>query len=101
MRFSDRDLPFMNRTITYVAHIPRIFLKGLVRFYQYVLSPHIPSSCRYTPSCSEYAVEALEKYGALKGTVLVIHRLLRCAPWGRGGYDPPRWYNEKEVAKHP
>ncbi len=91
----------MHRTITYVVRIPRILLKGLVRFYQHVLSPHMLSGCRYTPSCSEYAVEALEKYGALKGMVLAIHRLLRCAPWGQGGYDPPRWYNEKEVAKHP
>ena len=85
----------MPRAIARIVRIPRLLLKGLVRCYQYVVSPHIASSCRYTPSCSEYAVEAFEKYGALKGTVLAAHRLLRCTPWGRGGYDPPRWYGEK------
>ncbi|MEX0821020.1 MAG: membrane protein insertion efficiency factor YidD [Rhodothermales bacterium] len=74
--------------------MPRRILKGCVRAYQYVLSPHLPSSCRYVPSCSEYAVEALEKYGAAKGLTLTVHRLLRCHPWGGHGFDPPRWYGE-------
>lgn len=91
----------MPRATARIVRIPRLLLKGLVRLYQYAVSPHIPSSCRYTPSCSEYALEAFEKYGALKGAVLAAHRLLRCTPWGRGGYDPPRWYGEKKAAERP
>lgn len=78
--------------------LPKRLLIGLVRAYQGVVSPHVPPSCRYTPSCSAYAVEALRKYGAVKGSILTVHRLLRCAPWGGSGYDPPRWYGE-EVRK--
>ena len=74
--------------------LPKRLLVGLVRVYQGVVSPHLPSSCRYTPSCSAYAVQALEKYGAVKVSILTAHRLLRCAPWGGSGYDPPRWYGE-------
>lgn len=74
--------------------IPRVLLMGLVRGYQLILSPHLPSSCRYTPSCSQYAMQALEQYGAVKGTILAVHRVLRCNPWGGHGYDPPRWYGE-------
>lgn len=60
----------------------------LVRFYQYCISPFIPKSCRYEPSCSVYAVEALRKYGPLKGTLLAARRIVRCNPWGGHGYDP-------------
>lgn len=80
--------------LRHIASLPRLFLVGLVRLYQVVLSPHLPSSCRYTPSCSAYAVESLQKYGALKGTILAAHRVLRCNPWGGHGFDPPRWYTE-------
>jgi uncharacterized protein len=64
---------------------PLIFL---VRGYQNVLSPLLPASCRFFPSCSVYAIEALERYGALRGTVLTIRRLARCQPFCTGGYDP-------------
>ena len=74
--------------------LPRRLLVGLVRLYQAVLSPHVPPSCRFTPTCSEYAVKALRRYGAAKGFLLAAGRLLRCAPWGRGGHDPPRWFGE-------
>ena len=60
----------------------------LIRFYQRAISPHFPPACRYTPSCSAYAVEALKKYGALKGTWLAAKRISRCHPWGGSGYDP-------------
>jgi hypothetical protein len=60
----------------------------LIRFYQYAISPFLGRSCRYHPSCSEYAVEAVEKYGALKGSWLAIKRVGRCHPWHPGGYDP-------------
>lgn len=59
-----------------------------VRAYQYLISPYTPSSCRFVPTCSEYAVEALKKYGPFKGTVLAAKRIARCHPWGESGYDP-------------
>ena len=63
-------------------------LIALVRFYQYFISPLTPPSCRYTPTCSQYALEALRKYGLLKGLWLTLKRLARCHPWGGSGYDP-------------
>lgn len=66
----------------------RWFLVFLVRGYQIVLSPVLPASCRFFPSCSAYAIEALERHGALKGTALTIRRLARCQPFCTGGYDP-------------
>lgn len=59
-----------------------------IRFYQKYVSPLTPPSCRFTPTCSQYAVEALQKHGALKGTYLAVRRILRCHPWGGSGYDP-------------
>ncbi|MDR2684932.1 MAG: membrane protein insertion efficiency factor YidD [Prevotellaceae bacterium] len=58
-----------------------------VRFYQTAISPLFPPACRYTPTCSQYAAEAIEKYG-LKGVWLAIKRICRCHPWGSSGYDP-------------
>jgi putative membrane protein insertion efficiency factor len=63
-------------------------LIGLVRFYQIALSPFFPRACRYEPSCSHYAVEALRKHGPLKGSWLAARRISRCHPWGGSGYDP-------------
>ena len=60
----------------------------LVRCYQVVISPHFPGCCRFTPTCSQYALEALRKYGPFKGGWLTVRRLLRCHPWGGSGYDP-------------
>ena len=59
-----------------------------VRAYQVGLGPLLPASCRYYPSCSAYAIEALEKHGALRGSVLSIRRILRCHPFHAGGFDP-------------
>ena len=59
-----------------------------IRFYKRFISPALPSRCRYHPSCSGYAVEAVETYGILRGAVLASWRLLRCNPWSLGGYDP-------------
>lgn len=64
-----------------------VFL-GLIRFYQVAISPMTQSSCRYTPTCSHYAMEAIRKYGPFKGGWLAIKRLARCHPWGGHGYDP-------------
>jgi hypothetical protein len=60
----------------------------LVRGYQVAISPILPASCRYYPSCSAYAVEALERHGALRGTWLAVRRVARCHPFKPGGYDP-------------
>jgi putative membrane protein insertion efficiency factor len=60
----------------------------LIKLYQWVLSPWIGPKCRYTPTCSHYAVEALQKHGLLKGLWLSIKRISRCHPWGSSGYDP-------------
>ncbi|KAA0230608.1 membrane protein insertion efficiency factor YidD [bacterium] len=59
-----------------------------IRLYQRFLSPLLPPSCRYYPTCSEYACQAIAKHGAWKGTYLGIKRILRCHPWHAGGYDP-------------
>lgn len=72
----------------------RRLLIGLVRGYQRYVSPLSPPSCRYTPTCSQYAVEALQQYGAVRGSLLAVWRILRCNPWGGHGYDPPRWFGE-------
>ena len=66
----------------------KYLLIGLVRFYQYAISPFLGRRCRYFPSCSEYAVEAVQKYGAAKGGWLGLKRVCRCHPWHPGGYDP-------------
>lgn len=63
-------------------------LIGLIRFYQYVLSPWLGNQCRFTPTCSEYARQAVRTHGALKGTLLAIRRVIRCHPWHPGGHDP-------------
>ncbi|MDP3705020.1 MAG: membrane protein insertion efficiency factor YidD [Legionellaceae bacterium] len=68
----------------------------LIRLYQYVISPYIQSSCRFHPSCSQYALDALAYHGVGKGLWLSCRRLLRCHPWADGGYDPVLSFNEKE-----
>ena len=59
-----------------------------IRFYQKYISPHTPPACRFTPTCSQYAIDAIGKYGAAKGGWLAAKRLMRCHPWGGHGYDP-------------
>lgn len=59
-----------------------------IRFYRQFVSPLTPPSCRFTPTCSQYAIEAIQKHGPFKGLYLAIKRLLRCHPWGGSGYDP-------------
>ncbi len=60
----------------------------LIQFYQHSISPLLPPACRFVPTCSQYAIEAIQKYGPFKGSWLTIKRLLRCNPWGGSGYDP-------------
>ena len=68
--------------------LPRHLLAGLVRGYQLVISPALPPSCRFTPSCSQYALEAITRHGAVRGTWLTVRRLVRCHPFHPGGFDP-------------
>jgi putative membrane protein insertion efficiency factor len=63
-------------------------LLALIRAYRYALSPWWGRSCRFTPTCSEYAAEAIERHGALRGSMLAIRRIGRCHPWHAGGFDP-------------
>ncbi|MCK5679105.1 MAG: membrane protein insertion efficiency factor YidD [Flavobacteriaceae bacterium] len=68
----------------------------IVKFYQAAISPYLPSSCRYTPTCSHYTIEALQKHGLLKGGWMAIKRISSCNPWGGSGYDPvPDKKNDK------
>ncbi len=66
----------------------QLILVGLVRAYRYGVSPFLMPSCRFAPSCSAYALEALHSFGALRGSYLAARRILRCHPWGESGYDP-------------
>ncbi len=61
---------------------------GAIRFYRGAISPYTPPSCRFQPTCSAYALQAIEKYGAARGGWLALRRLLRCHPFCKGGYDP-------------
>jgi len=71
-----------------VREWPRRVVMVPIRGYQKFISPALPPSCRFTPSCSQYALEAVAKYGAVRGTWLAARRLVRCHPFNPGGYDP-------------
>ena len=78
-------LPKLKQYLKKALSFPLILL---VRFYQVCISPLKPATCRFTPTCSAYAIEALRKHGPVKGLYLTTKRLLRCHPWGGSGYDP-------------
>lgn len=71
-----------------LRQMPKRLMLGLIRFYRAAISPAFPACCRFTPTCSQYALEAVEKYGAVKGGYLALRRILRCHPFHEGGYDP-------------
>jgi uncharacterized protein len=80
-----------------------LLLRGLIRSYQLLVSPMLRPSCRYLPTCSDYAAEAIERHGALAGTWLALRRLARCHPWGGSGYDPVperRWHKHSIGCRH-
>ena len=66
----------------------RVILISLLKFYKAVISPWLPPSCRFVPTCSEYAREAIERHGAVRGSLMSVRRVLRCHPFHPGGYDP-------------
>ena len=69
-------------------NVPQRAMMACIRFYRRHISPHLPPMCRYYPTCSQYALTAIERYGALKGGAMAALRLLRCNPLFKGGYDP-------------
>lgn len=71
-----------------LLQLPSKFLIFMIKVYQATLSPFIGGACRYTPTCSNYGIEAIQKYGAIKGSWLTIKRIASCNPWGGSGYDP-------------
>ena len=71
----------MKKAVSYI-------LVTLIKLYQRLISPFFPASCRYTPTCSDYGIEAVDKHGPIKGIRLTLKRLITCHPWGGSGYDP-------------
>lgn len=78
----------MNRIVDTAKGIISALLILPIRIYKVCISPYTPPSCRYVPTCSEYAIEAIRKHGPAKGTWLALRRIIRCHPWGGSGYDP-------------
>lgn len=78
----------LQRFLRMLSHGLALPLIALVKLYRLFLSPFIGQHCRFTPTCSQYAIEALQVHGGIKGTYLAAHRLSRCHPWCEGGYDP-------------
>lgn len=74
--------------LDFLLNVPRRALLGLVRGYRFFLSPWLGSACRFEPTCSAYALQALERHGAWAGSSLTVRRLARCHPWCDGGFDP-------------
>jgi putative membrane protein insertion efficiency factor len=74
--------------ISLIQRLPALVLSAAILAYRWLLSPVLPRSCRFEPSCSAYALEAVRRHGALAGGCLAVRRILRCHPWGGQGYDP-------------
>ena len=86
----------MNATLKNILIAPAVLL---IKFYQVCISPFTPPSCRFTPTCSQYALEAFRKHGPFKGLYLSVRRILRCHPWGGSGYDPVPYCPKKKTYK--
>ena len=78
----------MKNLLLAVFRLPQKLLIVLVKAYRLLLSPWLGSACRFEPTCSTYSLQALQQYGAVRGTYLTLHRLVRCQPWCDGGHDP-------------
>lgn len=84
-----------------MSKIPQKILIALVRFYQVAISPWMGKSCRYSPTCSQYTIEAIREWGALRGSWLGIKRISSCHPWGGHGHDPVPKNEHKLLNDHP
>ncbi|MEO5338718.1 MAG: membrane protein insertion efficiency factor YidD [Magnetospirillum sp. WYHS-4] len=85
-----------------MTNLATILAKGLIRGYQLLISPVLPGSCRYEPTCSQYGLEAVTRFGAVRGGWLALRRIGRCHPWGGWGYDPvPQKDCDKPSCGHP
>ncbi len=91
------------RVIGRIYRSPQWVLVTLVKAYRLLLSPSLGSSCRFEPTCSVYSLQALQAYGAVAGTCLTVHRVVRCHPWCQGGYDPvpAEWPSWRSGASRP
>ena len=78
----------MKTVLTFIKAIPQKLLIALIKIYQLGISPLLPASCRFIPTCSEYGIIAIKRFGFLKGLYLTVRRILRCRPGGDFGYDP-------------
>jgi len=78
----------MHAVLAFVTNLPRRLLMGLVHAYRLLLKAWIGNDCRFEPSCSAYALQALERHGAAAGSYLTVARIARCHPWCQGGHDP-------------
>lgn len=87
MENKDRN-SFVHKVLKLLSKVLSTLLLLPIFFYRAVISPLTPPSCRYTPTCSKYAIEAIRKHGPIKGFLLAIKRISRCHPWGGSGYDP-------------
>jgi len=79
----------LHAAFSQIAHLPALTLIALVRVYQWLISPLLGRHCRFEPSCSQYFIEAVRKYGVIRGAAKGVWRICRCHPWHPGGYDPP------------
>ena len=83
-----------------MSFTPKNVVLALLRCYKYLVSPMMLPACRYVPTCSEYAIEAVENYGALRGSWMALRRVLRCHPFVKGGYDPVRIEPSRHICSH-
>lgn len=79
---------FLKRAVAFISMLFTNFAILLLKIYRYIISPMLPASCRFYPTCSSYSIEAYRIHGPIKGSFLTLHRILRCNPWGNGGFDP-------------
>ena len=79
---------FWSKSLTIIRKVAIFPLLMLLKFYKFFISPYVGNACRFSPTCSVYAMEALRKHGVFKGIYLAVKRILRCHPWGGSGYDP-------------
>ncbi len=79
---------YLKKGLSFIGKLISKALILIIRLYQVIISPLFPNSCRYYPTCSSYSIQAIQKYGPLKGVLKAIYRILRCNPFSPGGYDP-------------